>query len=156
GATGAVAGGALTVRVRSPRQDEIGGLGGPFNGMTEQLQGRTAELERSNRDLEDYAAVASHDLQGPLATIGMHAELLQRRLGTEKEQEAMLAERIVSSSRSMTALARDLLAYSRAGYTQPSRESVALDDVVARAVDNLAAPIAEADAKVAAEPLPDG
>ena len=83
--------------------------------MTEQLQGRTAELERSNRDLEDYAAVASHDLQGPLATIGMHAELLQRRLGTAQEQEAMLAERIVTSSRSMTALVRDLLAYSRAG-----------------------------------------
>ena len=154
-ATEAVAGGDLTVRVRSPRQDEIGRLGRAFNAMTEQLQGRTAELERSNRDLEDYAAVASHDLQGPLATIGMHAELLQRRLGTEKEQEAMLAERIVSSSRSMTALVRDLLAYSRAGNTQPSHERVALDDVVARAIDNLAAPIAEADAKVAAEPLPD-
>jgi signal transduction histidine kinase len=154
-ATEAVAGGDLTVRVRSPRQDEIGRLGRAFNAMTEQLQGRTAELQRSNRDLEDYAAVASHDLQGPLATIGMHAELLQRRLGTEKEQEAMLAERIVSSSRSMTALVRDLLAYSRAGSTKPSHERVALDDVVARAIDNLAAPIAEADADVAAEPLPD-
>lgn len=154
-ATEAVAGGDLTVRVRSPRQDEIGRLGRAFNAMTEQLQGRTTELERSNRDLQDYAAVASHDLQGPLATIGMHAELLQRRLGTEKEQEAMLAERIVSSSRSMTALVRDLLAYSRAGNTKPSHERVALDDVVSRAIDNLAAPIAEVDAEVAAEPLPD-
>jgi CHASE3 domain sensor protein len=90
-ATEAVAGGDLTVRVRSPRQDELGRLGRAFNAMTEQLQGRTSDLERSNRDLEDYAAVASHDLQGPLATIGMHAELLQRRLGDEKEQEAMLA-----------------------------------------------------------------
>src|SRR5439155_11364374 len=123
-ATEAVAGGDLTVRVRSPRQDEIGRLGRAFNAMTEQLQGRTADLERSNRDLEDYAAVASHDLQGPLATIGMHAELLQRRLGQEKEQEAMLAERIVSSSRSMTALVRDLLAYSRAGSAQPGHERV--------------------------------
>jgi signal transduction histidine kinase len=154
-ATEAVAGGDLTVRVRSPRQDEIGRLGRAFNAMTEQLQGRTAELQRSNRDLEDYAAVASHDLQGPLATIGMHAELLQRRLGTEKEQEAMLAERIVTSSRSMTALVRDLLAYSRAGNAQPSHERVALDEVVARAIDNLAAPIAEAGAEVGAEPLPD-
>jgi signal transduction histidine kinase len=154
-ATEAVAGGDLTVRVRSPRQDEIGRLGRAFNAMTEQLQGRTAELERSNRDLEDYAAVASHDLQGPLATIGMHAELLQRRLGDEKEQEAMLAERIVSSSRSMTALVRDLLAYSRAGRTPPGHERVALDEVVSRAIDNLAAPIAEANAKVGAEPLPD-
>jgi signal transduction histidine kinase len=154
-ATEAVAGGDLTVRVRSPRQDEIGRLGRAFNAMTEQLQGRTAELERSNRDLQDYAAVASHDLQGPLATIGMHAELLQRRLGTEKEQEAMLAERIVTSSRSMTALVRDLLAYSRAGNTKPSHERVALDEIVARAIDNLAAPIAEAGAEVGAEPLPD-
>jgi signal transduction histidine kinase len=154
-ATEAVAGGDLTVRVRSPRRDELGRLGRAFNAMTEQLQGRTSDLERSNRDLEDYAAVASHDLQGPLATIGMHAELLQRRLGDAKEHEAMLAERIVSSSRSMTALVRDLLAYSRAGNAQPSHERVALDDVVARAIDNLAAPIAEADAKVGADPLPD-
>jgi len=153
-ATEAVAGGDLTVRVRSPRQDELGRLGRAFNAMTEQLQGRTAELERSNRDLEDYAAVASHDLQGPLATIGMHAELLQRRLGTEREQEAMLAERIVTSSRSLTSLVRDLLAYSRAGNTQPSHERVALDDVVERAIDNLAAPIAEARAEVGADPLP--
>jgi signal transduction histidine kinase len=122
--------------------------------MTEQLQGRTSDLERSNRDLEDYAAVASHDLQGPLATIGMHAELLQRRLGRESEQEAMLAERIVTSSRSMTALVRALLAYSRAGSAQPRHERIALDEVVERAVENLAAPIAEAQADVGAEPLP--
>jgi signal transduction histidine kinase len=154
-ATEAVAAGDLTVRVRSPRQDELGRLGRAFNAMTEQLQGRTAELERSNRDLEDYAAVASHDLQGPLATIGMHAELLQRRLGDEKEQETMLAERIVSSSRSMTALVRDLLAYSRAGSSQPGHERVALDDVVERAIANLAAPIAEAGAQVGSEPLPE-
>jgi signal transduction histidine kinase len=154
-ATEAVAGGDLTVRVRSPRRDELGRLGRAFNAMTEQLQGRTADLQRSNRDLEDYAAVASHDLQGPLATIGMHAELLQRRLGDQKEQETMLAERIVSSSRSMTALVRDLLAYSRAGSAQPGHERVALDDVVQRAIDNLAAPIAEANADVGAEPLPE-
>jgi hypothetical protein len=154
-ATEAVAAGDLTVRVRSPRRDELGRLGRAFNAMTEQLQGRTAELERSNRDLEDYAAVASHDLQGPLATIGMHAELLQRRLGQEKEQEVMLAERIVTSSRSMTALVRDLLAYSRAGNTKPRHERVGLDEVVTRAIDNLAAPIAEAGANVGAEPLPD-
>ena len=154
-ATEAVAGGDMTVRVRSPRRDELGRLGRAFNAMTEQLQGRTAELERSNRDLEDYAAVASHDLQGPLATIGMHAELLQRRLGTEKEQEAMLAERIVTSSRSMTALVRDLLAYSRAGNAKPAHERVALAEVVDRAIDNLAAPIAEARADVGADPLPD-
>jgi signal transduction histidine kinase len=154
-ATEAVAGGDLTVRVRSPRRDELGRLGRAFNAMTEQLQGRTADLQRSNRDLEDYAAVASHDLQGPLATIGMHAELLQRRLGDQKEQEAMLAERIVASSRSMTALVRDLLAYSRAGSAKPGHERVALDDVVRRAIDNLAAPIAEANAQVGADQLPE-
>jgi signal transduction histidine kinase len=154
-ATEAVAGGDLTVRVRSPRRDELGRLGRAFNAMTEQLQGRTEDLERSNRDLEDYAAVASHDLQGPLATIGMHAELLQRRLGKESGQEAMLAERIVTSSRSMTALVRALLAYSRAGSAQPRHERIALDEVVERAMDNLAAPIAEAQADVGAESLPE-
>jgi signal transduction histidine kinase len=67
----------------------------------------------------------------------------------------MLAERIVTSSRSMTALVRALLAYSRAGSAQPRHERIALDEVVERAMDNLAAPIAEAQADVGAEPLPE-
>src|SRR3954462_13506653 len=84
----------------------------------------------------------------------MHAELLQRRLGTEKEQEAMLAERIVTSSRSMTALVFDLLAYSLAGNAKPKPDGVASDKVGTRAIDNLAAPMAESDASVGSDALP--
>ena len=153
-ATEAVAGGDLTVRVRSPRRDELGRLGRAFNAMTEQLQGRTSELERSNRDLEDYAAVASHDLQGPLATIGMHADCCSAAWGPKSDRRRCCrADRLLH--RSMTALVRDLLAYSRAGNAEPSYERVALDEVVGRAIDNLAAPIAEARAHVGADPLPD-
>ncbi len=160
-ATDAVAAGDLSTRVPVERSDEMGKLARGFNAMTsslqrgrEQLGQRTAELERSNRDLEDYASVASHDLQGPLSTISMYSELLVSRLRGRSEDDAELAGRVGLAAQRMRALVRDLLTYSRLERAQMGWDEVELDTVVRTSLDNLAGPIAERGAEVSAEPLP--
>src|SRR5205085_8277778 len=113
-ATEAVAGGDLGTRVRVERDDEIGTLERGFNAMTASLQTRTAELERSNRDLHDFAAVASHDLQGPLVTISKLAELLSDEAG-EPGRQAEIARHIAGSTMRLHDLVGDLLAYAKVG-----------------------------------------
>jgi signal transduction histidine kinase len=152
-ATEAVAGGDLGTRVPVERDDEIGTLERGFNAMTSSLQARTAELERSNRDLQDFAAVASHDLQGPLVTISKLATLLSRE-ADDAGRQAELAGHIAASTMRLNDLVGDLLAYAKVGQGELRRRAVALDDVVHEALDNLDGPITAAGAHVITEPLP--
>ena len=152
-ATETVAGGDLSTRVPVERDDEIGTLERGFNAMTAALQTRTAELERSNRDLQDFAAVASHDLQGPLVTISKLALLLCREAG-EDVRDAEIARHIASSTTRLNDLVVDLLAYAKVGQGELRRSTVALDEVVGEALDNLDGQISAAGAHVTAEALP--
>jgi signal transduction histidine kinase len=152
-ATEAVAGGDLGTRVPVERDDEIGTLERGFNAMTAALQTRTAELERSNRDLQDFAAVASHDLQGPLVTISKLALLLAREAGGDG-REAELAHHIATSTTRLNDLVVDLLAYAKVGQGELRGRAVALDEVVHDAIENLDGQIVAAGAQVTTEPLP--
>jgi light-regulated signal transduction histidine kinase (bacteriophytochrome) len=162
GATQAVAAGDLSTRVAVTSDDEIGTLERGFNSMTNslershaQLEERTAELERSNRDLEDFASVASHDLQGPLATIVMFADSLGNRLTKRDDlDDAKLARHISTAAADLRTLVRDLLAYSKLGRRALELRPVELDEVVRKALDILAAPIETARAEIVTEPLP--
>ena len=152
-ATEAVGGGDLTTRVPVERGDEIGTLERGFNAMTASLEERNAELERSNRDLQDFAAVASHDLQGPLVTISKLAELLARE-GIEPQRRDEISRHIATSTTRLNDLVADLLAYAKVGQGELRRRRVALDEVVRDAIDHLEAPIAAAGAHVITHPLP--
>jgi signal transduction histidine kinase len=159
-AAGAIEGGDLAVRVETRRQDELGDLVRAFNGMAEALQqqrtelaARAADLERSNRELEDYASVTSHDLQGPLVTIGMYAGLLEGKLSGDADAQA-LAMHIRTGSERMRGLVRDLLAYARLDREEGKQEAVDLDVTFRETLDALAGPLRDRGAEVVAQSLP--
>ena len=82
----------------------------------EELARAKAELERSNRELQEFAHVAAHDLQSPLRTVSGFAELLLRRRGSlPAEQEAEFLRAIHDSAVSGSELLTNLLAYARLG-----------------------------------------
>ena len=153
-ATGRLAEGQLSVRVPADREDEIGDLARGFNAMADSLESSQVELERSNRELEQFASVTSHDLQAPLSTISMYAELLERRHGADLDGGTSLIDGIRDATQQARTLIRDLLEYSRAGRGQLRVEAVSIETVVETALEALAGDIEEAGAQVRVGPLP--
>jgi signal transduction histidine kinase len=107
------------------------------------------ELERSNRELEEFAYVASHDLQEPLRTVASYTQLLQRRYkGRLDSQADEFIDATVEGAQRMQALIQDLLAYSRVG-TRPEEDvAVDLGAVVEDVRKTLRQAIADAGAEV--------
>ncbi|MDX6720925.1 MAG: hypothetical protein QOJ63_3179 [Solirubrobacteraceae bacterium] len=160
-ATGQLAAGDLSTRVPASREDEIGDLARGFNSMADSLQrGQSelerfnAELKRSNAELEQFASVTSHDLQAPLTTISMYAELLERRHGPEPAGSHDLIDGIRDATQQARTLIRDLLEYSRAGRGDISVEPLRAALVVNQALEALAGPIESAGADVRVGSLP--
>ncbi len=161
GATGQLASGDLSTRVPDEREDEIGELARGFNSMADSLQRgqveleqSNAELKRSNAELEQFASVTSHDLQAPLTTISMYAELLERRHGPEAAGGHDLIEGIRGATTQARTLIRDLLEYSRAGRGAIHVEPLAVQLVVDQALEALAGAIETTGAQVKVGSLP--
>lgn len=161
GATRRLAGGDLDTRVPAQREDELGDLARAFNGMADSLQSsrtqlarRTSELERSNAELEQFASITSHDLQAPLVTISMYAELIERRHGSGLGEGAEFLDVIRQATVQAREMIRDLLEFSRAGRGEPEVELVPAADVVARALEASRGAIEQAGAEVTVGPLP--
>jgi PAS domain S-box-containing protein len=105
--------------------------------ILQELQGRNAELERSNEELTQFAYVASHDLSEPLRVIAGHVDLLARRYQSQLDETAdeYIAFAVDGCNR-MRILIEDLLSYSRAG-RELSLTAVDVTDVVAQIRINL-------------------
>jgi len=119
------------------------------------LQRRTQELARSNADLEQFAYVASHDLQEPLRAVASYTQLLARRNLAQLDGDGQrFIERTTAAVARMQALIKDLLAYSRVGTRAQPFGMIELETVLRDALDDLQAAIAETGAVVSHEPLP--
>ncbi|HEY4085298.1 MAG TPA: ATP-binding protein [Bryobacteraceae bacterium] len=112
-------------------------------------------LERSNRDLEQFAFVASHDLQEPLRIISIYSDLLLRKTNTASPDELrQYREFIQEGVKRMSSLIRDVLQYSRVIHGELQISPVDANIAVAEALKALRTSVEEADAEIAIEPLP--
>ncbi|MDS0132079.1 MULTISPECIES: ATP-binding protein [unclassified Amycolatopsis] len=120
------------------------------------LDRRTRELERSNADLEQFAYVASHDLQEPLRKVASFCQLLQRRYqGLLDERGEQYIEYAVDGAKRMQVLINDLLAFSRVG-RKPGEHVVADAGALADdAIANLEVALSLSGGKVSRGELPE-
>ncbi len=121
----------------------------------EALGRKTEELVRSNADLEQFAYIASHDLQEPLRMVTSYCDLLQRRYRDKLDSDAEdFLNFAVDGATRMSALVKDLLAYSRVSNQEERLEPVDCDDVLDRALTNLRSTVQENAAVVTHDSLP--
>ena len=119
------------------------------------VRARTEDLERSNHDLQQFAYVASHDLQEPLRMIVSYVGLLGQNLqGKLDEEAAKYMGFAADGAKRMQALISDLLAYTRSDTQNLTLVRTPLETVVNQARYNLLESIRESDAEISAGPLP--
>ncbi len=120
------------------------------------LVARGAELARSNRDLEQFTYIASHDLQEPLRMVGSYTQLLQRRYSDKLDGDAkeFLGYAQEGATR-MRELIDDLLAYSRVGTRAGAFQMVDLNALLDRVLANLRTAIEDSHGEVTHGPLPE-
>jgi signal transduction histidine kinase len=122
---------------------------------TSELAARTQDLERSNTELQQFAYVASHDLQEPLRTISSFTQLLAKRYREQLDDKAReFIDFAVDGCKRMQTLINDLLAFSRVGTEAKALQPISCDAVVDRALRNLRLAIQESGAQIQREPLP--
>jgi PAS domain S-box-containing protein len=134
---------------------------GVVSDITERKQAENSlkklneELEHSNRELDQFAYVVSHDLQEPLRTITSYTQLLAKRYEGRLDQDAQdFIHYAVDGASRMQRLIRDLLSYARITTNTNPFVSVNMNDVFGEATANLHAAIAESAAEITKGDLP--
>ena len=119
------------------------------------LEAQALELSRSNAELEQFAYVASHDLQEPLRKVASFCQALERRYRGQLDERAdQYIEFAVDGSKRMQILINDLLAFSRVGRSGRERKPVDLGEVLGEVKSSLSRPLEQAGADVIAPSLP--
>jgi signal transduction histidine kinase len=168
----AVTKGDFSRKARAFSRDEIGILAHNFNQMSEELERlgienreannflekkvrqRTAQIEIKNKELEQFAYVASHDLQEPLRTISAFVELLQQQYRGQLDENAdRFLDYMLGASERMKVLIKDLLDYSRIGREKLPKQ-VDCNMMVKEVVEDLDKIIEDSGAAVHAGSLP--
>ena len=119
------------------------------------LEKSIAELARSNSDLQQFAYVASHDLQEPLRMVASYTQLLAKRYRGRLDEDAdeFIAYAVNGANR-MQALIQDLLAFSRVDRQGQNFEPTSVEALLGYAIENLKGAIEECRAVVTHDPLP--
>ena len=123
--------------------------------QAEELKQAIAALKRSNRELEQFAYVASHDLQEPLRMVSSFTQLLAKRYQgkLDKDADEFIAY-VVAGAKRMQALINDLLTYSRVDTRGKSFEPIDSEAAFDQAIANLRVAIKEGEAVITHDPLP--
>lgn len=117
------------------------------------LDEQAVELRRSNAELEQFAYVASHDLQEPLRKVASFCQLLERRYGDKlDERGAEYIRFAVDGAKRMQVLINDLLTFSRVGRLNALRTEVDLDAALDAALGNLTTALEESGAQLVRPP----
>ena len=152
---------ALRVSVARGYEESFGKVLASLSDITEKKRAeerlkRILELERSNTELEQFAYVASHDLQEPLRMVTSYVKLLERRYKgrLDKDADEFIGFAADGAAR-MRTLINDLLSYSRLSTRAQPFEKVDCNAALAAALGNLRLAIEESRADVAFEALPE-
>ncbi len=123
--------------------------------IEDKLNQTLEDLERSNKELEQFAYIASHDLQEPLRMVSGFTQLLDRRYKGKLDKSAdEFIVYIVDGTTRMQRMIEDLLAYSRVGPRGKQFEPADLEVVLNQAVVNLKVIIEQSGAQITHDPLP--
>jgi signal transduction histidine kinase len=116
---------------------------------------RSQELTRSNTELEQFAYVASHDLQEPLRMVASYVQLIEKRYQDKLDSDGReFIEFAVDGAKRMRVLIEDLLAYSRITTRAKPFQSTDFEEVLETVTDNLQMVIRESGAQITHSPLP--
>ncbi|WP_207493745.1 PAS domain-containing sensor histidine kinase [Aridibaculum aurantiacum] len=128
----------------------------PMKRLQLQLEETVHELKRSNANLQDFAYIASHDLQEPLRKITFFADKVKQRYRSEigPEGEAMV-ERIESASARMGTLINDLLEFSKVSSSLSALEQVSLQEIFDDVLSDFEATVQQKQATIHVDPLPE-
>lgn len=122
---------------------------------TQALLQYSEELQRSNRELEEFAFVASHDLQEPLRKIRAFGDRLQQKFSAQLgDTGSDYVVRMQAASERMSVLIGDLLSFSRVTTKQRPFVTVDLNKIMHRVIDDLDYAIEETNAQLHIDPLP--
>ena len=142
---------AMGSGVESMRLELVGALA-EVEQQRRGLERRAAELARSNADLEQFAYVASHDLQEPLRKVASFCQLLEQRYGGQLDDRAeQYIAFAVDGAKRMQLLINDLLTFSRVGRTSEGFEPVDLATIVTNAWDGLEARVLQSGGRLEVE-----
>jgi signal transduction histidine kinase len=121
----------------------------------DRLATQAAELQRSNAELEQFAYVASHDLQEPLRKVASFSQMLRRRYSAQLDERAnQYIDFAIDGANRMQTLINDLLQFSRVGRFHEARADVDLEEVYAVTESTLSVAVEEAGAVISHDPLP--
>jgi len=135
--------------------DEIGTLEQGFLGMRDSVKEKITELEHKNEELQQFAYVASHDLQEPLRMVSSYVQLLARRYKGKLDEDADdFIDFAVDGANRMHVLINDLLTYSRIGTKGTPFKLISTDDIMKEVLKNLSVTIDENKAEITYHSLP--
>src|SRR5690606_17481032 len=121
----------------------------------QQLQATVNELQRSNRELQDFASVASHDLQEPLRKIQAFGDRLKSVQGDKFDERGLdYLDRMQSAAARMQRLINDLLTFSRVTTRGQPFEPVDLNETISHVLSDLEQRIEQTGGRVEVETLP--